>query len=319
MKILVLGGAGFIGTNLLRHAIHWDGIDSITVVDNLDERMKSDSANLPLSNNKMKFIQLDITASNEIDKLVAENSYIINFAAQTSHSLSMTDPYLDTTINVIGNLKILESIRVNNPGARYIYISTSTVTGKAKQQLIDEDHGEWALDIYSANKAAAEKHCFIYNRIYGIQTVSLRFANLFGPFGKGFPEFGFINYFISLSMQDEVIPIFAPGDQLRNVMYVEDAVNCIKECLACDKLYDGEPYFAVHDQHLSVREIAETIVEVVEKGRVDMKDWPSDREKIEIGAVKFNGNKLKGKIKWRPKYDFKQGIEKTKVISEKYI
>ena len=212
----------------------------------------------------------------------------------------------------MGNLKLLEAVRLLNKKAVVIYASSSTVIGRAVGDLV-EDHVERPLDIYSANKGVAEKYYRIYNRVHDLKTIVLRFANLYGPYGKGSPEFGFINYFIDLAKSDQEIRIFGSGDQTRNVLYAEDAANLLYLAASSPQLI-GETYFATHDEHLSVAEIAKQIVKEFGRGRINHIEWPEERKRIEIDQVRFSSERLKGLVDWSPAYDFQGGLERTKAI-----
>ena len=196
MNILILGGAGFIGTNLVKMSLQ-KGKHHLTVVDSLDPLFKSNLNNLKKDLNKITFIKGDIRNKKLMAKIVKNQEAIINCAAQTSHPLSLKNPLVDVEINCLGTLTVLEAIKEYNPAAKFIYVSSSTLIGKAVSETVDEKHSERPLDIYSANKGVAEKYCYIYHRVYGLKTVSLRFSNVYGPYGKNSPDFGFINYFIN--------------------------------------------------------------------------------------------------------------------------
>lgn len=316
MKLLVLGGAGFLGTNLAREALKWDDVEFITIVDNLDPSLGSSIANLPLEDSRLIFKLGNICDQELMNIIVPMHDVIINCAAQTSHAISMQQPLEDVETTVRGNLLVLETIRNVNPEVRYIYISTSTVTGSAHSEIITEEHGEWPLDMYSACKAAAEKQCFIYSRIHGLKILTLRFANLYGPYGKKTKDFGFINYFISLSSDGQDIPVYGEGGQLRNVMYVRDAIFCIQACLKQESVFDGTPYFAVHNEHYSIGDIAYCIAEVFEQSKVVEHAWPADRAKIEVGPVTISGDKLQTAIVWRPRYSLSEGLVETRHLME---
>jgi len=213
-------------------------------------------------------------------------------------------------------LKLLEAVRLLNPAAVVVYTSSSTVIGRAVGDVIDESHGEKPLDIYSANKGAAEKYYRIYNRVHDLKTVVLRFANLFGPYGKGYPEFGFINYFIGLAWAGKDITVYGSGTQKRNVLYVEDAAEILYRS-AQDPRLIGEAFFATHDEHRSVIEIAGDIVRVLGRGKLTHIEWPEDRKRIEVDDVRISSALLRGITGWAPSYSFEQGLERTRQILER--
>jgi len=196
-----------------------------------------------------------------------------------------------------------------------VYTSSSTVIGKALHEVIDENHWERPLEIYSANKGVAEKYYRIYHTIHDLNTVVLRFANLYGPYGKGYPEFGFINYFIHLAWQNSEIKIFGSGEQTRNVMYVDDATDILCQ-VAQQRNLAGETYFATGAEHLSVAEIAKKIVTVLGRGKVIHIEWPEERRRIEIEDVKFSSARLQSAVGWQARWDFVSGLQKTREILE---
>ena len=144
----------------------------------------------------------------------------------------------------------------------------------------------------------------------------MRFANLYGPFGKGFPEFGFINYFISRAHAGKEITLYGDGSQTRNVMYVEDAVDLLYKSVGKREVF-GSLYFAVHREHYTIREIAEEVVSVFGKGTVVKIDWPDLRRRIEVHDVIISGAKLFYKMQWEPQYTLREGLMRTKRILEK--
>jgi UDP-glucose 4-epimerase len=264
---------------------------------------------------KIRFIRGDIRNETLLAEIVQDKDIIFNCAAQTSHALSVQYPLLDADINCMGSLKLLEAVRLLNKDAVVVYSSSSTVIGKALNEIADEDHPERPLEIYSANKGVAEKYYRIYHSHYDLKTVVLRFANLYGPFGKGYSEFGFINYFIHLAWTNQQIKIFGKGDQTRNVMYVDDATDILWRAAHEPRLV-GDTYLATGTQHLTVREIAETIVNMFQRGQVTCVEWPEERRRIEIGHVKLSSARLRAITNWAPRFDFISGLQKTKAVLE---
>src|SRR5438477_6542726 len=247
MKILIIGGAGFLGANMVRRCLA-EPDTKVTVMDSLDPHLRSTTKNLQEVWDRIHFARCDLRDEHLLSELVLDQDVIFNCAAQTSHPLSIQYPLLDADINCVGNLKLLETIRLLNDRAVVVYTSSSTVIGKAEHPVVDETHSEKPLEIYSANKGVAEKYYRIYHTLHDLKTVVLRFANLYGPYGKGFPEFGFVNYFIDLAWRGEAIKVFGAGDQLRNLMYVEDATEVLWRAAANPRLV-GEVYFAAGDEH----------------------------------------------------------------------
>jgi UDP-glucose 4-epimerase len=314
MKVLITGGAGFLGSNLVRRCLAEKSCQ-VTVLDSLDPLVHSTTQNLQGVWSRIRFIRGDIRNETLLAEVVQDQDVIFNCAAQTSHALSIQYPLLDAEINCLGSLKLLEAVRLLNKEAVVVYSSSSTVIGKALSEAADEDHAERPLEIYSANKGVAEKYYRIYHTHYDLKTVVLRFANLYGPFGKGFPEFGFVNYFIHQAWTNQQIKIFGKGNQTRNVMYVDDAADILWRAAHEPRLI-GETYLATGTQHLTVSEIAETIVNVFEQGQVTHVEWPDERRRIEIGDVKLSCARLRGITSWEPRYDFMSGLQQTKAVLE---
>lgn len=315
MNILVLGGAGFLGANLVRRCLAEPGAN-VLVVDSLDPHLRSSTQNLRDVWPQLTFVRGDMRDEHLLASVVQGKDVIFNCAAQTSHPLSIQYPLLDADINCLGNLKLLESVRLLNPSAVVVYTSSSTVIGKADEAVVDETHGERPLEIYSANKGVAEKYYRIYHTLHGLKTVVLRFANLYGPYGKGYSEFGFINYFIHLAWLDDEIKIFGTGNQERNVMYVDDATEILWQA-AHDSRLIGETFFATSEEHLSVAEIARKTVDGLARGRVTHIEWPEERLRIEIDRVQFSAARLRAITGWKPRYDFDAGLGLTKAVLEK--
>ncbi|HEV8551330.1 MAG TPA: NAD-dependent epimerase/dehydratase family protein [Polyangiaceae bacterium] len=315
MNVLVIGGAGFVGSNLVRRCLQ-EPENRVTVLDALDPTLHATTEHLRPVWDRIRFVQGNMIDEALIGSLVEGQDLVFNVAAQTSHPLSLKDPIHDTETNCVGNLRVLEAVRRVSPQAKVVYTSSSTVVGRAVGDVIDESHAERPLDIYSANKGVAEKYYRIYHRVHDVKTVVLRFANLYGPYGKGFPEFGFVNYFIHLAFTGKDVTVFGSGAQTRNVLYVGDAVEILYRS-AFEPSLVGEVFFAAHEQHLSVLEIAKQIVEVFGRGKLNHVEWPEERKRIEVDAVRVSSRLLREQTGWTPKLDFGEGLRRTREIMER--
>lgn len=312
MKILIIGGAGFVGVNLV-HKCLTDPKNQVTVLDSLEPQLRATTTNLSSVWSKFRFIRGGLLDPLILAQCVQDQDLIVNCAAQTSHPLSMQQPVYDATINCLGNLHLLEAVRLLNPNCRLVYVSSSTVVGKSEDRAIDEFSREQPLDIYSANKGVAEHYYRIYERVHQLKTVVLRFANLFGPYGKPYPEFGFINYFIQTAWAGKEVTVWGDGQQKRNLLYAEDAADALLFVANQSALW-GETLFVVSEEHQSVLHIAKEIVRVLGRGRLLHHDWPDDRKKIDVDSVEISGAKLRGLTGWQPRYNLTTGLERTREI-----
>lgn len=314
MNVLVVGGAGFVGANMVRRCLAEDGCQ-VTVLDSLDGHFRSSIASLKTVWDQIRFVRGDLRDETLLAEVVQEQDVIFNCAAQTSHPLSMQFPLLDAEINCLGNLKLLEAVRLLNPAATVVYVSSSTVTGRARQPVVDESHPEQPLEIYSANKGVAEKYHHIYHSMHGLRTVVIRLANIFGPYGKGFAEFGFINYFIDQAWKQQAIRIFGSGAQTRNVLYVDDATELLWQAAQAPLLV-GQTFLGTSEEHRSVWEIAQEITRTLGRGTVEQMPWPEERRRMEVDAVRYSSQRLQQLIPWRPADDLASGLCKVKAHLE---
>jgi UDP-glucose 4-epimerase len=308
-KVLITGGLGFIGSNLARACLERGA--TVTIYDCLDPRSGGNIHNVADIADDIQVNLNDIRNFEGLSSSIIKQDILFNCAAYTSHPNSMREPLIDIDVNCKGVINILEAARRFNPEVKIIHIGTSTQTGRMLNNPIDETHAEFPVDIYSANKSASEKYILIYGNSYKMRTAVIRLANVYGPRANiRSPEFGFINYFIGLALQNKEVTIFGKGNQLRNVCFVEDAVAAL--VLASERSEsDGQVMFAVGDDHYDVAEISGQIVRHV-GGTLKFVDWPKDRELIEIGDAVISNRKIKSMLGWTPQTDLGSGLIKTK-------
>lgn len=313
-KILITGGLGFIGSNLAHKCLELGA--KVTVFDCLDPRSGGNLYNIQEIRDRIEICFHDILNFDQITEHIVGKDIIFNCAASTSHSFSMREPWLDQDVNSKGMINLLEAIRRFNPDIKFVHIGTSTQLGKLHYQPADEFHPEFPTDIYSANKSVSEKYALIYATAYSLNLCVIRLANVFGPRASiHSPEFTFNNYFIGLALQNKTITVFGDGKQLRNVLFVDDAVNALILASQSDKMKGGT-FFAVSDSHYSVAQIAEKTVEYIGTGNVNHVDWPAEKKAIDIGDAVITNKKIKGFINWLPLCNLESGLVKTKKYYE---
>jgi UDP-glucose 4-epimerase len=308
-KVLITGGLGFIGSNLAHRCLDLGA--EVTVYDSLAPYSGGNLLNVKGIEKHLRIIRNDILNVKEINSCIKAHQILFNCAAHTSHLNSMKECFIDTEVNCKGFLSILEAARRFNPEIKIVQVGTSTQIGKMQFNPIDESHPEFPLDIYSANKAVAEKYALIYGNAYGIQISAVRLGNVYGPRSNiKSPDFGFINYFIGLAIQDKDVPVFGSGNQLRNILFVKDAVEALV-LVGLEKKCNGHVLFAVADQHYSVLEIARNITKTM-GGRIKKVEWPQASEAIEVGNTIITNEKIKEMLPWQPQVGLEAGLKITK-------
>ena len=289
-KVLITGGLGFIGSNLTHKCLEL-GAD-VTVFDCLDPRSGGNLYNIQEIKDHIEICFHDILNFDQVTEHIVGKDIIFNCAASTSHSFSMREPWLDQDVNSRGMINLLEAIRRFNPYIKFVH------------------------DIYSANKSVSEKYALVYATAYNLNLCVIRLSNIFGPRASiHSPEFTFNNYFIGLALQNKTITVFGDGKQLRNVLYVDDAVNGLILASQTDKT-NGETFFAVSDIHYSIDQIAEQTVKYIGAGNVKHVDWPAGRKNVDIGDAVISNKKIKKYISWFPQHNLESGLVKTKEYYE---
>ena len=308
-RLLITGGLGFIGSNLARRCLELGA--RVTVYDCLDPRSGGNLYNVNDIRGSLDLRFGNILNFDNLAQHVLDKDVIFNCAASTSHPFSMREPWIDLDVNSRGVINVLEGVRRYNRDARFVHLGTTTQLGRLQYQPADERHPEFPTDIYSANKSVSEKYVLIYANAYDLDAVVVRLSNVFGPRASiHSADFTFNNYFIGLALQDREIPVFLPGTQLRNVLYVEDAVNALI-LLALARHVRAETIFAVGDEHYNVAQIAEATVQYVGSGRVRFVEWPPRRKSTDVGDAVISNKKIKTLLGWAPQYDLKNGLVKT--------
>ena len=309
VRVLVTGGLGFVGSNLVHACLDAGAI--VTVLDNATPGSGANPANLAGREGSVTIRRDDIRDAVAVCEAVAGQDVVFHAAAYTSHPLSMQDPFTDVEVNCRGTLNLLEALRRFNPGAKLVHVGTSTQTGPARRDRVDEDHPEFPADIYSANKTAAEKYVLIYGRAYGLRVAVVRLSNTYGPRACiGNPDLGFLNYFVGLALRGETLRVFGDGSQRRTVVYVDDAVDALLRA-ALSPRTDPAVWFAAGDEPLTVAEIARALVETI-GGALAFAPWPAGRRAIEIGDAVIDNRRIRAELGATFSVRLAEGLARTR-------
>jgi UDP-glucose 4-epimerase len=217
-KVLVTGGAGFIGSNLVRHLIKEE--NSVTVLDNF---MSGYRSNLD-SFHSVRIVEGDIRDQTAVEEAMQGAEVVFHLAASVGNKRSIDHPLIDAEINVLGTLQILEAAR--KAGVRKIVTSSSAgIFGELKTMPIKEDHPVEPDSPYGCTKLCEEKLCLAYAKLYPIEAICLRYFNVYGP-NQRFDSYGnAIPIFVFRMLRNETLIIYGDGEQTRDFVHVDDVVQ----------------------------------------------------------------------------------------------
>jgi len=304
MRVLVTGGAGFIGSNYVRQIV--DGklteISEVTVVDKLtyagSKHRFSDS-----TLNSINFVEGDIRDQDKMEKLILNCDAVVNFAAETHVDRSITDPQIFAQTNILGTSTLLEVLRKQG-NKRFIQISTDEVYGTVKEGSWTEDSPLLPNSPYSASKASADLICRAYSNTFDLDLCITRCSNNYGPFQ--FPE-KIIPLFITNIIEGRKVPVYGSGSNVRDWLHVDDHCRAIHLVLL--KGFKGEVYNVGGGRELTNLELTRNILSSLGKDDSWI-EFVEDRPGHDFRySVDFQ--KISGQVGYTPQKSFEVGILET--------
>jgi len=307
-KIIITGGLGFIGSNLAIRLL--DLSAKVTIVDAMIPGHGGNLFNIQEIKDKVHVDFSDVHDEQTMGLLVRDADLMFNLAGQVSHIDSMKDPYTDLELNTRNQLSILESCRKHSPNIKIVFASTRQVYGKPLYLPVDEDHSIRPVDVNGINKAAAECYHILYNRVYGIKTVCLRMTNTYGPrLLIKHNRQGFLGWFVHSVIKGRELEIFGDGKQLRDLNYVDDAVEALL-ISGCDNSLNGQAFNLGNSPPISLEEIAKLLIKINGSGSYRLVPFPEEKKKIDIGDYYASYAKFKDATGWKPKVSYEEGFRK---------
>ena len=309
MKILVTGGAGFIGGNYALTMTKAHPEDTYVVLDALTYAGNLETLASIMNEPNFKFVKGNICDRELVDKLFAEEQfdYVINFAAETHVDRSVEDPGIFLTTNILGVQTLMDACRKYGV-KRYHQVSTDEVYGDLPLDrpdlLFTEETPIHTSSPYSASKAAADLLVLAYHRTYGLDVTISRCSNIYGPYH--FPE-KLIPLMISRALADESLPVYGDGANVRDWLYVTD------HCTAIDLIVrngrSGEVYnIGGHNEKTNL-EVVKTILKALGKPE-SLIHFVKDRPGHDLRYA-MDPTKIETELGWKPEYTFDTGIQKT--------
>jgi UDP-glucose 4-epimerase len=256
-KILVTGGAGFIGSHLVKELLNRNY--QVVVFDNLSTGRMENLAEV-IDHSEFTFIRGDICDKESLKLAMQKTSSVIHLAALIDVSASVKDPFQTHLINVTGTLNTLQEA-AKAKVEKFIFASSTAIYGDVKTLPITEETPSKPISPYAASKSAAESYLTAYNFCYNLETVALRFFNVYGPKNENSPYSGVITTFIKQVSQNQPLTIEGDGEQTRDFIHVKDVARALSVALEIPKI-GGEAFNICTGSPTSINLLAKTITEI---------------------------------------------------------
>ena len=307
-NVLITGGLGFIGSNLAHRLV---GLGAhVTLVDSVIPEYGGNLFSIADIEPKVRVNISDVRDEHSMKYLVQDQDYLFNLAGQTSHMDSMQDPYTDLDINSRSQLFILEACRKYNADITIVFASTRQIYGRPDYLPVDEKHLLRPTDVNGINKMAGEWYHILYNNVYGIRACALRLTNTYGPHMRvKDARQTFLGIWIKLLVEGKSFDVWG-GEQLRDFTYVDDAVDAFL-LAAIHEEAKGQIFNLGGCEVVSLRNLADLLVKANGGGMYQVREFPADRRRIDIGDYYADDRLIRSVLGWEPKVNLGEGLSRT--------
>lgn len=326
MRILITGGAGFIGANCAAHFAKKR--HDVVIFDNLSRMGSEKNLEWIKSEYSVDFIKGDLRQFEDLNNVIIQKGpfeLILHMAAQVAVTTSVVSPREDFEINALGTFNLLEAIRQNSPEATLIYASTNKVYGEMEDLNIIEKDGRYMykdlpegvnekrnLDFhspYGCSKGAADQYCKDYFRIYGLKTIVMRQSCIYGYRQFGIEDQGWVAWFTIAAVLGKQITIYGDGKQVRDVLFIDDLLKAFELAYENKDRISGQAYNigGGPQNTISLHELI-TYLEQLKGKKIPLTydDWRPGDQKVFVSNI----SRAKRELGWQPMVEPEKGMEK---------
>ncbi|MCD6528506.1 SDR family oxidoreductase [bacterium] len=295
MRILVTGGAGFIGSHLVDRLIKEN--HKVVVIDNLTTGKKENV------NSQANFHNLDICDFDKIKPLFENIDFVFHLAAIPRVPISVEDPVGTSKVNILGTVNVFKAA-IEAKVKRVIFASSSSVYGNQEKLPFKEDMEPNPISPYALQKLVGEQFAKLFTKLYGLPIISLRYFNIYGPRVDFDSDYSLvIGKFLKQKAEGKPLTIFGDGEQTRGFCYVDDVVEANIKAMKSEKLKGGEVINISSRESYSINYLADLI-----GGK---KQYLPPR-KGDVRHTKADITLAKNLLNWQPKVPFEEGLKKVK-------
>jgi UDP-glucose 4-epimerase len=305
-RVLVTGGAGFLGSNLC-HALAASGA-RVTALDGFLFGGGANPANL--ADSDIELVRGDIRDM-DLRNLCEGRDAIFNLAAQTSHMGGQQDPLADIAVNAVAQVRLIQAVREAAPDAVVVHASTRQFYGKPLRLPVDEQHPVNPPDANGVSKFAGEQYWMLENRVHGRPVVSLRLTNCYGPRLRiRDARQTFLGVWIRHVLEGRAFEVWG-GAQTRDLTYVDD-VSAAFMLAATERACHGRIFNIGGFPPASLREIADLITRIGGgRSGFEQREFPADRKRIDIGSYYADDSAFRAASGWAPRVTLEEGIGRS--------
>ncbi|HEX3881478.1 MAG TPA: NAD-dependent epimerase/dehydratase family protein [Stellaceae bacterium] len=307
-RVMITGGVGQIGSALARRLL---GLGArLLLIDSMIPEYGGNFANIADVEGRVRVNISDIRDRHAMQHMLAGQDFLFNLAAQTSHVDSMTAPDDDLAINCTAQLHILEACRAVAPGITIVHASTRQIYGRPRYVPVDEAHPLHPVDINGVNKIAGEHYHLLFHDVYGIKTRALRLTNVYGP-GMRIKDArqNFLGIWLRLLVEGKPFEVWG-GEQRRDMAYIDDAVDAFLAAAVTPETA-GLALNIGGDAPYPLTEIAAALVKANGGGRYEMREFPPERKKIDVGDFVTDDRKFRALTGWAPRVSLAEGLARS--------
>ena len=307
-RAVIIGGLGLIGSAIARRLVSLDA--EVLLIDSMIPEYGGNLANIADIRDRVTISIADIRGGYGLRHLLSGQDFLFNLAAQTSHLDSMSAPKEDLAINCTAQLQLLEVCRSVNPGIAIVHAGTRQIYGRPEYLPVDERHPLRPVDVNGVNKMAGEAYHLLFRDVYGVKTRSLRLTNVYGP-GMRIKDArqNFLGIWLRRVIEGEPFEVWG-GEQRRDLLYVDDAAEAFLYAAITPEA-EGLALNVGGDEPYSLADLAAAIIEANGGGQYEIREFPPERKRIDIGDFLTDDSRFRSLSGWRPRISLLDGLRRS--------
>jgi UDP-glucose 4-epimerase len=308
-RVLVTGGLGFLGLNLVSPLL--DAGAGVRILNRSLNPLACRWLEAVRAGRSVERVEGDIGDPGCLASVLQGVDVVIDLAGESGAVRSLREARMDMEVNVAGHLTLLDTLRRLARPPRLVFASSRLVYGVTGAAAVGEDHPTRPTSLYGLHKLTVEHYLRIYREQFGVPFTVLRLTNPYGPFQL--PErrhYGVLNQFVIAAIRDQALPLYGGGGQLRDYVHAADVARAILSACASEQA-EGATFNVGAGSSVSFADAARTVVGLAGSGRVAIEPWPEGYRRVETGDFVCDISRIRAQLGWSPKVLLNEGLQTT--------